>query len=99
MYARVTTLEASPDRIDDATRHVRDQVLPQLQQQDGFKGLIALGDRQSGKVLGIALWESEEALRSTEEVASRIRGGAAEATGAEAAGAENYEDGYFELSS
>ncbi len=59
MYARVTTLEASPDRVDDATRHVRDQVLPQLQQQEGFKGLIALGDRQSGKVLGVALWDLE----------------------------------------
>ncbi len=99
MYARVTTLEASPDRMDDATRHVRDQVLPQLQQQDGFKGIIALSDRQSGKVLGIALWESEEALRATEETAARIRGGAAEATGAAAAGAENYEVAIFEVSS
>jgi heme-degrading monooxygenase HmoA len=99
MYARVTTLEASPDRMDDATRHVRDQVLPQLQQQDGFKGLIALGDRQSGKLLGVALWESEEALRATEEAASRIRGGVAEATGATVAGAENYEVAIFEVSS
>jgi quinol monooxygenase YgiN len=99
MYARVTTLEASPDKIDDATRHVRDQVLPQLQQQDGCKGLIALGDRQSGKMLGIALWESEEALRATEETAARIRGGTLEATGAAVAGAENYEVAIFEVSS
>ncbi len=97
MYARVTTLEASPDRMDDATRFVQEQVLPQLKQQDGFKGLIALSDRQSGKVLGIALWESEEALRATEETAARIRGGAAEATGAAAAGAENYEVALFEV--
>ena len=91
-------MEASPDKMDDATRHVRDQVLPQLQQQDGFKGwLIALGDQQSGKVLGIALWESEEALRATEETASHIHGGAAEATGAAAAGAENYEVAIFEV--
>lgn len=99
MYARVTTLEASPDRMDDATRHVRDQILPQLQQQDGFKELIALGDRQSGKVLGIALWESEEALRATEETAARIRNGTPEATGTAAAGAENYEVAIFEVSS
>jgi hypothetical protein len=63
MYARVTTLEASPDRMDDATRFVQEQVLPQLQQIDGFKGLIALGDRQNGKLVGVALWENEEALR------------------------------------
>jgi hypothetical protein len=99
MYARVTTLGASPDRVDDATRHVRDQVLPQLQQQEGFKWLITLGDRQSGKVLGIALWESEEALRATEETAARLRGGTPEATGAAVAGAENYEVAIFEVSS
>lgn len=99
MYARVTALEASPDRMDDATRHVRDQVLPQLQQQDGFKGLIALGDRQNGKVIGIAIWESEEALRATEETAARLRGGTPEATGATVAGAENYEVANFEVSS
>ena len=49
MYARVTTLEGSPDKMDDATRHVQEQTLPQLQQMDGFKGFVTLADRQSGK--------------------------------------------------
>jgi hypothetical protein len=69
------------------------------QQLDGFKGLIALGDRQNGKVIGVALWESEEALRATEETAARLRGGTPEATGATVAGAENYEVAIFEVSS
>ncbi len=99
MYARVTTLEGPPDRIDDGIRHVREQVLPQLQQLDGFKGFIALGDRQSGKLLGVALWESEEALQATEEAVSRIRSGAAEATGGTVAGVEQYEVTVFEVSS
>lgn len=99
MYARVTTLEGPPDRIDDGIRHVREQVLPQLQQMDGFKGFIALGDRQSGKLLGVALWESEEALRATEEAVTRIRSGAAEATGGTVAGVEQYEVTVFEISS
>jgi hypothetical protein len=81
MLARVTTLEAPPDRMDDAARYVREQVIPQLQQMDGFKGFIALGYRQSGKLEGVALWESEEVLRATEEAAARIRVGVAEATG------------------
>jgi hypothetical protein len=66
---------------------------------EGFKGFIALGNQQSGKLLGIALWESEEALRATEEAASRIRGGAAEATGAAVAGVEDYEVSLFEAPS
>jgi hypothetical protein len=93
MHARVTTLEGPPERMDDATRFVREQVLPQLQQLDEFKGFLALGDRQSGKVLGVALWESEEALRATDEAAARIRGGVAEASGGAAtvASVEDYE--------
>ena len=99
MYARVTTLEGPPERIDDATRHVREQVLPQLQQMDGFKGFVALGDRQSGKVLGVAFWESEGVLRATEEAVSRVRSGAAEAGGGTVAGVEQYEVSVFEVSS
>jgi hypothetical protein len=99
MHARLTTLEAPTDRMDDATRFVQEQVLPQLQQMDGFKGFIALRDRASGKLRGVALWESEEALRATEEAAARIRGGVAEATGGEVASVENYEVTIFEVSS
>jgi heme-degrading monooxygenase HmoA len=99
MHARLTTLEAPPDRMDDATRFVQEQVLPQLQQMDGFKGFIALRDRGSGRLRGVALWESEEALRATEEAAARIRGGVAEATGGEVASVENYEVAVFEVSS
>ncbi len=91
MYVRVTTIEGAPDKIDDATRHVQEQTLPQLQQMDGFKGFVALGDRQSGKVLGVAFWESEEALRATEEAVSSVRSGAAGASDGTVAGVEQYE--------
>jgi len=30
MLARVTTLEAPPERMDDAARYVQEQVIPQL---------------------------------------------------------------------
>ena len=99
MHARLTTIEAPPDRMDDATRHVQEQVLPQLQQLDGFKGLIALRDRGSGRVRGVAFWESEEALRATDEAAARIRGGVTEATGGTVASVENYEVVVFEAPS
>jgi heme-degrading monooxygenase HmoA len=85
--------------MDDATRYVQEQILPRLQQIDGFKGFITLGNRQNGKLLGVAFWESEEALRATEEAASRIRGGVQEATGGTVAGVENYEVCVFEVSS
>jgi hypothetical protein len=62
MHAQVTTVEASPARLDDAIRFFREQVLERLRQMDGFEGFIALGDRRSGKLLGVALSENEEAV-------------------------------------
>ncbi len=50
------------------------------------------GERRSGKILGVVLWESEE-------MAFRLRGGAAEATGATVAGVDRYEVTIFEVSS
>ena len=99
MYARISTLEGSPDRIDEGLRYVRENVLTQLQQQDGFKGMAALADRESGKTLGITFWESEEALRASEEAANRMREDSAEATQDTIAGVERYEVGFLEMSS
>ena len=99
MYARLTTIEGLPDRLDDATRHVQEQTLPQLQKMDGFKGFVALGDRHSGRLVGVAFWESEEALRATEEAVSSVRSGAAQAVDGTVANAEQYEVVVYEASS
>ena len=99
MYARMTTLDGSPDRMDDATRHVREQVLPQLQQMDGFKGFIALGNRQSGKLVGVAFWESEQAMRAAASSVASVRGESAEAAGGTVANVEEYEVTVFEAPS
>ena len=99
MYARLTTIEGVPEKMDDAARHAREQTLSQLQQMDGFQGFVALGDRQSGKLLGLAFWESEEALRATEGAASSVRSGVAEAAGGTVASVEQYEVVVYEAPS
>jgi heme-degrading monooxygenase HmoA len=91
MYARVTTIQGAPAKMDDAKGHIQEQTLPQLQKMEGFKGFVALGERQSGKVLGVAFWESEEALRATDEAVSSVRSGVAEAASGTVASVENYE--------
>ena len=91
MYARVTTIQGAPAKMDDAKDHMQEQTLSQLQKMDGFKGFFALGDRQSGKVLGVAFWESEEALRATEEAVSSERSAAASAADGTVASVEQYE--------
>ena len=99
MHARVSIFEGSPEHIDDSLRQAREQVLPRAKQMEGFKGMIALGDRQSGKTLGITLWESEEALRASEEAANQLRQESAEASNEQIAGVERYEVGLFEVES
>ena len=91
MYARVTTIQGTPDKMDDAKGHLQEQTLSQLQKMEGFKGFVALGDRQSGKVVGVAFWESEEALRATDQAVSSVRSGAAEASGGTVSSVEEYE--------
>jgi heme-degrading monooxygenase HmoA len=66
---------------------------------DGFKGMIALGDRQSGKTIGITFWESEEAMRASEEAANRLRDESTEASGETIADVERYEVSLFEVES
>ena len=99
MYARVSVLEGSPDQLDEMLRQVREVVLPQAKQDEGFKGMIALGDRRSGKTLGITLWESEEAMRASEQDANWLRRVSAKAGGHQIAYVERYEVGLFEVES
>jgi heme-degrading monooxygenase HmoA len=77
--------------MDDAKRHLQERVLPQLREMEGFKGFVALGSRQSGKLQGVAFWESEEALRATDETVVPIREGVAGASGGTVVSVEEYE--------
>jgi heme-degrading monooxygenase HmoA len=99
VYARISTLEGPPELMDEGLRQAREVVLPGAKQIEGFKGMIALGDRQSGKTLGITFWESEELMRASEEAAARLREESAEAGGDTIAGVESYEVGLFEVES
>jgi hypothetical protein len=60
MYARVTTTQFSPYRLDEAIHTAREHTVPAAQQQTGFKGYIMLVDRSTGKGITITLWEGEE---------------------------------------
>lgn len=64
---------------------------------EGFEGMIVLSDRHNGKTLGITFWESEEAMRASEEAANQLRQESAEVGGEEIAGVERYEVGLFEV--
>jgi heme-degrading monooxygenase HmoA len=87
----VSTYQGSPQQIDEGLDHARQNILPRVRAVDGFEGVYYLVDRQSGRALSITLWESEEAMRASEEEANRLRGESAEAAGATVEGVERYE--------
>ena len=62
MWARVSTYEGSPDVIDDATTYDTEKIMPQVRQLDGFRGIYALADRDTGRTMSITLWADEDAL-------------------------------------
>jgi heme-degrading monooxygenase HmoA len=67
VHAQVITLEGPSEQLDELGRTANEHVLPTLTQVDGFRGMVALADRKSGKVLLVTLWESEEAWRQGEQ--------------------------------
>jgi heme-degrading monooxygenase HmoA len=73
------------------THEIIEHVLPALRQQDGFSGALVLVERASGKVLGLTLWESEQAMNATEEAAYWLRVFSAEAAGGMITDVERYE--------
>ena len=91
MFARVSTLQGPPDQVDEGIRAVQEQVIPAARQMRGFQGMLALADRATGKMVGITLWETEDALRESEEAANQLRGSTAGAGGADVVSVERFE--------
>ena len=91
MFARMTTLQGSPAKVADGIKSVQEQIIPAAQKMRGFKGMIALADRSSGKMLGITLWESEDAMRQSAEAANQLRSASAASGGATVVSVEQCE--------
>ena len=95
MHVRISTVRGATD-IDAGLAFIREEVLPQLQQQSGFRGLSASGDRAAGKVTVLSMWETEADLEASESTADKARGSAVGVMGGEAS-VERYEQTAWEV--
>jgi hypothetical protein len=79
MYARVATFESDPSTIDDAISLVRGQV-DSGETPAGLEGakMLMLIDRETGKGLGVTLFDSEDAMRRGDEALNAMTPGASE---------------------
>jgi heme-degrading monooxygenase HmoA len=66
MHARVTFATAQLAKVDEATKIMRDSILPAAKKQKGFKGLLYLIDRKIGKGMVIVLWNTENDMTAGE---------------------------------
>lgn len=66
MYARVTFATADPVKVDQTIKIMKDSIFPVVKKQKGFKGLIYLTNRKTGKGMVIGLWNTEDDLAAVE---------------------------------
>ena len=91
MYARTTTVQADPSKIDDGIAHVRDVVTPAITGIDGCVGMSMLADRASGRCVATSSWESEAAMRNSADHVRPLRDGAERALGATGSTVDTWE--------
>ena len=73
MYARTTTVQADPQRIDRGIAYIRDEVMPAVQSMPGCMGLSMLCDRNSGRCIVTTSWDSEESMSASREAVRAMR--------------------------
>lgn len=94
MHARVSVFQMAPDEVDSGVEFGRGTI-PQMTEMEGFRGNLALVDREAGRITSITLWESQEAMKAGEERANEMRSSGAAAVDASVVSVDRYEVGYF----
>jgi hypothetical protein len=79
MYARVATFESRPENVDDAIAMIRAQVESE-ETPPGLEGtkMLMLVNRETGKGLGVTLFESEDSMRRGDEALNGMNPGGVE---------------------
>jgi hypothetical protein len=79
MYARVATFESDPAKVDEAIDLVRAEV-QSGDTPEGLEGakMLMLVDRESGKGMGVTLFESEEDMRRGDAALNAMNPGGSE---------------------
>ena len=73
MFARTTTIDASPSSVDEGIAYLRDDVMPALLRMPGCVGFSLLVDRGSGRCIATSSWDTEQAMRASERAVEAVR--------------------------
>ncbi len=91
MFARVSQFSVPPESQQQALRAAEEYIGPALRMQVGYLGDWLFGDKESGKMLTVTLWEDEEAMHATDEASNWFRSFGAQETGGRVETVDHYE--------
>src|ERR1700674_4755004 len=99
-FVRQVTANGDSDKLDAAIVHLRNNVLPVLKAQQGYRATIASVDRQSGRLTVATVWETKADQDASE---SKLAGPRAETAKIAGAGPDDvqveiFESAFVELS-
>ena len=67
MFARVITMQLKSDKLDEAVSYYKEKLIPTVKSQKGFSSNYLLVDRETGKAISVAFWDSKESIIDDEE--------------------------------
>jgi heme-degrading monooxygenase HmoA len=91
MRARSNSVQVDPAAVDRLADYVREDVMGMYRDMPGFVGVSMLADRDSGRCIITTAWESEEAMRASDEGADASRAEASAMTGGAAFQVERWD--------
>ena len=96
-WARVTTIEGDPARVNEAISDYKAKAVPTVQKQSGARAAILLVDRKAGKSFSGTIWDTEKDLQNSEAAVAGIRKDIAGKVGPGAPKVEAFEVLYTEI--
>lgn len=83
-------LESTPETHERGIE-LLEEVLPWLRDSTGFRGMLRLATPDRSKTVVLTFWADEEAIAESEDAGRAVGGLAAEASGANRVGLEDFE--------
>ena len=67
MYAQVSKVQVNPGKVEEATRIFKEQVLPLVREQQGFRRFYLLVNKEENKILVANIWDREADINALSE--------------------------------
>ena len=91
MYASLTSVRGAGPEVNTTARMAAESMLTWLREFEGYRGLLILGDPETGKARIVSFWDSLEALERSDKSRREVRESLVAVAGAELESVVPYE--------